>query len=35
VTADTQGNRGGNASLGGEQRPQGGDAGTRNEERGA
>lgn len=35
VTADTQGTRGGNAPLGGEQRPQGGDVGSRNEERGA
>ena len=35
VTTDTQGNRGGNASLGGEQHPQGSDVGTRNEERGA
>ena len=35
VTADTQGTRGGNAPLGGERRPQGGDVGSRNEERGA
>ena len=31
VNANTQGNRGGNTSLGGERRPQGGDVGTRNE----
>jgi uncharacterized protein len=31
VNADTQGNRGGNTSLGGERRPQGGDATNRNE----
>ena len=31
VTANTQGNRGGNASLGGERRPQGNEAASRNE----
>jgi uncharacterized protein len=31
VTGNTQGTRGGNNSLGGERRPQGGDASTRNE----
>jgi uncharacterized protein len=35
VTADTQGTRGGTSPLGGERRPQGGDVGSRNEERGA
>ena len=35
VNADTQGNRGGNASLGGERRPQGSDTDTPNETRAA
>src|SRR5215213_9376222 len=33
VNANTQGNRGGTSPLGGERRPQGGDLGSRNEER--
>jgi hypothetical protein len=31
VNANTQGTRGGNSSLGGERRPQGSDASSRNE----